>query len=99
MHHLCAAMRDFQSACASGLLLSSKPHHRRAIIEEAAGVTRFKTKKRLAELRLESAKQYLCHVATSNQSGICFDPGLADWLDPPATAEVRHNASARLGMG
>ncbi|MGC1299043.1 MAG: AAA family ATPase, partial [Alloacidobacterium sp.] len=38
-----------------GQLLSSKPHDRRAIIEEAAGITRFKTKKRLAELRLEQA--------------------------------------------
>ncbi len=45
-----------------GQLLSSKPHERRAIIEEAAGVTRFKTKKRLAELRLESAKQNLARV-------------------------------------
>jgi chromosome segregation protein len=45
-----------------GQLLSSKPHDRRAIIEEAAGVTRFKTKKRLAELRLESAKQNLARV-------------------------------------
>ena len=45
-----------------GQLLSSKPYERRAIIEEAAGVTRFKTKKRLAELRLESAKQNLARV-------------------------------------
>jgi chromosome segregation protein len=45
-----------------GQLLSSKPHERRAIIEEAAGVTRFKNKKRLAELRLESAKQNLARV-------------------------------------
>jgi chromosome segregation protein len=45
-----------------GQLLSSKPHDRRAIIEEAAGITRFKTKKRLAELRLESAKQNLARV-------------------------------------
>ncbi len=45
-----------------GQLLSSKPHDRRAIIEEAAGVTRFKTKKRLAELRLEQAKQNLARV-------------------------------------
>ena len=29
---------------------------RRAIIEEAAGVTKFKTKKRLAEAKLESSK-------------------------------------------
>ena len=45
-----------------GQLLSSKPLDRRAIIEEAAGVTRFKTKKRLAELRLESAKANLSRV-------------------------------------
>ena len=45
-----------------GQLLSSKPQDRRSIIEEAAGITRFKTKKRLAELRLESAKQNLSRV-------------------------------------
>ncbi len=45
-----------------GQLLSSKPLDRRAIIEEAAGITRFKTKKRLAELRLESAKTNLSRV-------------------------------------
>jgi chromosome segregation protein len=45
-----------------GQLLSSKPYERRAIIEEAAGITRFKTRKRLAELRLESAKQNLARV-------------------------------------
>ena len=45
-----------------GQLLSSKPLDRRAIIEEAAGITRFKTKKRLAELRLESARQNLSRV-------------------------------------
>jgi chromosome segregation protein len=45
-----------------GQLLSSKPSDRRAIIEEAAGITRFKTRKRLAELRLESAKQNLARV-------------------------------------
>src|SRR6201998_1092424 len=45
-----------------GQLLSSKPHDRRAIIEEAAGIPRFKTKKRLAELRLESSRQNLARV-------------------------------------
>ena len=45
-----------------GQLLSSKPSDRRTIIEEAAGITRFKNKKRLAELRLESAKQNLARV-------------------------------------
>ena len=45
-----------------GQILSTKPMDRRAIIEEAAGITRFKTKKRLAELRLESAKVNLSRV-------------------------------------
>jgi chromosome segregation protein len=45
-----------------GLILSSKPHERRAIIEEAAGVTKFKTKKRLAEAKLESSKVNLSRV-------------------------------------
>ena len=35
---------------------------RRAIIEEAAGVTRFKTKKRLSEAKLESSKLNLSRV-------------------------------------
>lgn len=45
-----------------GQVLSSKPLDRRAIIEEAAGVTKFKSRKRLAELKLESAKQNLNRV-------------------------------------
>ena len=45
-----------------GQILSSRPTDRRAIIEEAAGITRFKTKKRLAEARLEDAKQNLARV-------------------------------------
>jgi len=45
-----------------GLILSSKPVERRAIIEEAAGVTKYKTKKRLAEARLESSKANLARV-------------------------------------
>ncbi len=45
-----------------GQVLSSKPLDRRALIEEAAGVTKFKTRKRLAELKLENAKQNLHRV-------------------------------------
>ena len=45
-----------------GLILSTKPLERRAIIEEAAGVTKFKTKKRLAEAKLESSKVNLSRV-------------------------------------
>jgi chromosome segregation protein len=45
-----------------GQILSTKPQDRRAVIEEAAGITRFKTKKRLAEAKLESAKANLARV-------------------------------------
>ena len=45
-----------------GQILSSKPTDRRAIIEEAAGITKFKTKKRLAEARLEDAKLNLARI-------------------------------------
>jgi chromosome segregation protein len=45
-----------------GQILSTKPMERRAIIEEAAGVTKFKTKKRLAEAKLESSKINLSRV-------------------------------------
>jgi chromosome segregation protein len=45
-----------------GLILATKPMERRAIIEEAAGVTKFKTKKRLSEAKLESSKLNLARV-------------------------------------
>jgi chromosome segregation protein len=45
-----------------GQILSNKPQDRRSVIEEAAGVTKFKTRKRLAEAKLEGAKQNLSRV-------------------------------------
>ena len=45
-----------------GQILSNKPADRRAIIEEAAGIGKYKTRKRLAEAKLESAKQNLSRV-------------------------------------
>jgi len=45
-----------------GQLLSSKPMDRRALIEEAAGVTKFKSKRKLAESRLEAARLNLSRV-------------------------------------
>jgi chromosome segregation protein len=45
-----------------GQILSSKPLDRRALIEEAAGITKFKSRKRATELRLESAKQNLTRL-------------------------------------
>ena len=45
-----------------GMILSSKPSDRRAIIEEAAGITKFKAKRKLAESKLEQARQNLLRV-------------------------------------
>jgi chromosome segregation protein len=45
-----------------GQILSSKPQDRRAVIEEAAGITKYKSRRRLAEARLESSKQNLSRV-------------------------------------
>jgi len=45
-----------------GQLLSSKPSDRRTLIEEAAGITKFKAKRKFAESRLEAASQNLSRV-------------------------------------
>src|SRR5277367_2053268 len=45
-----------------GQILSNKPADRRAVIEEAAGIGKYKTRKRLAEAKLEGAKQNLSRV-------------------------------------
>jgi chromosome segregation protein len=45
-----------------GQILSSKPTDRRQLIEEAAGVTKFKSRRRQAELKLEAAQQNLTRV-------------------------------------
>jgi chromosome segregation protein len=46
-----------------GQVLSSRPSDRRLILEEAAGVSKFKTRKRLAEAKLESSRQNLARIA------------------------------------
>jgi chromosome segregation protein len=45
-----------------GQILSAKPTERRQLIEEAAGVTKFKSRRRAAELKLEAARQNLTRV-------------------------------------
>ena len=45
-----------------GQILSSKPLDRRGLIEEAAGITKFKSRKRATELKLESAKHNLARL-------------------------------------
>lgn len=46
-----------------GQILSAKPSERRGLIEEAAGVTKFRMRQRAAELRLEAAKTNLRRIA------------------------------------
>jgi chromosome segregation protein len=45
-----------------GQILSSRPAERRSLIEEAAGVTKYKARRRSAELKLEAAEQNLTRV-------------------------------------
>src|SRR5262245_50859845 len=45
-----------------GLILSSKPADRRALIEEAAGITQYKARRRQTQLKLEAAQQNLLRV-------------------------------------
>ncbi len=45
-----------------GQLLAAKPYERRGIIEEAAGVTKYKAKRKLAEAKLDSARQNLARI-------------------------------------
>jgi chromosome segregation protein len=45
-----------------GQILSSRPAERRNLIEEAAGVTKYKSRRRSAELKLEAAKQNLTRI-------------------------------------
>lgn len=44
------------------LILSNKPQDRRKLIEEAAGITRYKTKRRAAELKLEETQANLLRI-------------------------------------
>ncbi|HEX9186495.1 MAG TPA: chromosome segregation protein SMC, partial [Vicinamibacteria bacterium] len=45
-----------------GQILSSKPADRRAIIEEAAGITKYKARRRQTQLKLEATQQNLLRV-------------------------------------
>ena len=45
-----------------GMILSSRPTDRRQLIEEAAGITKYKSRRRAAELKLEAAQQNLTRV-------------------------------------
>ena len=45
-----------------GMILSGKPQERRKLIEEAAGITRYKARKRIAEIKLEEATANLLRL-------------------------------------
>ena len=46
-----------------GMILSSRPTDRRQLIEEAAGITKYKARRRAAELKLDAAQQLsLIHI-------------------------------------
>ena len=46
-----------------GFIVSSKPEDRRTLIDEAAGITKYKAKKKQAERRMESTRQHLLRVS------------------------------------
>ena len=46
-----------------GQILSAKPSDRRTLIEEAAGISKFRTRQRAAEARLDSAKMNLGRIS------------------------------------
>ena len=45
-----------------GMILSTRPTDRRQLIEEAAGITKYKSRRRAAELKLEAAQQNLTRI-------------------------------------
>ena len=45
-----------------GFLVDARPEERRALIDEAAGITRYKAQKKEAEKKIESAEQNLTHI-------------------------------------
>jgi chromosome segregation protein len=45
-----------------GFIVSSRAEDRRGLIDEAAGITRYKSKKKAAERRMESTRQHLLRV-------------------------------------
>jgi chromosome segregation protein len=67
-----------------GQILSARPTDRRQLIEEAAGVTKYKSRRRAAELKLEAAQQNLTRV-----DDIIFE------VEKPRGALKRQAAKAR----
>jgi chromosome segregation protein len=45
-----------------GFIVSSRPEDRRQLIDEAAGITKYKAKKKIAERRMDATRQHLLRV-------------------------------------
>ncbi|CAN5456525.1 chromosome segregation protein SMC [soil metagenome] len=67
-----------------GQILSAKPSDRRNLIEEAAGISKFRTRQRAAEARLESAKSNLNRISD-----------IVSEIEKKATALRRQEAKTR----
>lgn len=67
-----------------GQILSAKPSDRRTLIEEAAGISKFRTRQRAAETRLEAAKANLRRISD-----------IVDEIDKQANALRRQAAKTR----
>ncbi len=67
-----------------GLIVSAKPEERRLLIEEAAGITRFKSRKKQAERKMELTEQNLLRVGDIVAE---IDRGLAALKRQAAKAE------------
>ena len=67
-----------------GQILSAKPSDRRTLIEEAAGISKFRTRQRAAETRLESAKTNLRRISD-----------IVDEIDKQANSLRRQAAKTR----
>jgi chromosome segregation protein len=76
-----------------GLIVSAKPEERRLLIEEAAGITRFKSRKKQAERKMELTQQNLLRVGDIVAE---IDRGLASLKRQAAKAEryVSYRAEA-----
>ena len=82
-----------------GMILSSRPTDRRQLIEEAAGITKYKARRRAAELKLDAAQQNLTRLddivfEVEKQCGVAQAPG---GPGPPLPAAARRDAA--LGEG
>ncbi len=64
-----------------GEIISAKPLDRRYLIEEAAGIVKFKTKRQTAERRLESTQQNLLRVDDLLQELRRQEKGLREQMD------------------